>query len=343
MRLLLSGDDSVGVVDWATGATEVVRMPPAYRFDGAAALGSQQAVRAFGLSWHEPAGILVACHERVGVLDPDLAHVGFLAISPLWFMTHAVAVRDGVLHTCNARIDVVGVHDLASGEERFLDVGRRCTVLNPQHLKPLGDGYRHDRHHPNAVVVTDDRLYVLTHPFDASRIRSEVRVFDRTSLAPVLTVDLDERPLGVPYAHDLAVVDGTILWCDTFRGRVRASDGRSSEVLGDETTFLRGLAADDSWVFAGVVSRRGTPAPQAFVVRLDASTLAEVDRLAVPFPVEICAVRIADGPDHGHPGAGPAPLSPAARRRAGPAPGGPPPPGEPPPEPSPPAPRRRGS
>lgn len=320
MRLLVSGDDSVGVVDWATGTTRVVAMPPAYRFDGAAALGSQQAVRTFGLSWHGPAGVLVACHERVGVLDPDLAHTGFLDISPLWFMTHAVAVRDGVLHTCNARIDVLGVHDLASGEERFVDVGRRCTVANPQHLKPLTDGYRHDRHHPNAVVVTDEHVHVLVHPFDASRMASEVRTFDRTTLAPVGTAVLDDRPLGVPYAHDLAVVGDAFLWCDTYRGRVRASDGRTSAVLGDETTFLRGLAADDASVFAGVVSRRGTPDPTASVVRLDPSTLAELDRLAVPFPVEICAVRIADGPDHGHPGTGPAPISPSAARPARPAP-----------------------
>lgn len=343
MRLLVSGDDAVGVVDWATATTEVVRMPPAYGFEGAAALGSDQAVRTFGLSWHRPAGILVACHERVGVLGPRLDHRRFLDISPLWFMTHAIAVRDGVLYTCNARVDVVGVHDLVSGDERFLDVGRRSTVPNPQHLKPLGDGYAHDRHHPNAVVVTDEHLYVLTHPFDASRVWSRVVIFDRVTLAPVGTVDLDERPLGVPYAHDLAVVDGSVLWCDTFRGRVRASDGRSSEVLGDGTTFLRGLAVDGSWLFAGVVSRRGTPAPTAHVVRLDASTFEEVDRVAVPFPVEICAVRIADGPDLAHPGAGPAPLSPAAGRPRGHGRGAQPPRGERPPAPGRPAPRRRGS
>lgn len=308
MRLLVAGDDRVGIVDWSSGATRIVQLPETYRFEDAPALGSQQVIRAFGLSWHGPAGVLVSCHERVGVLDHDLAHRGFLDISPLWYMTHAIAVRDGVLYTCNARIDVLGVHDLASGEERFLDVGTRRTVPNPQQLKPLSHGYEHDGHHPNAVVVSEEQIFVLTHPFDDSHMSTEVRVFDRATLQPAGEIGLDERPLGVPYAHDLAVVDGSVMWCDTFRRRVRTSDGASSPTLGDESFFLRGLAADETDVYVGCVSRRGSAETSASIVRLDRSTLAEIERLAVPFPVEICAIRLVDSEDLAHPGAGPAPI-----------------------------------
>ena len=307
MRLLLSGDELVGELDWGTGATRVASMPDGYRCDAALELGSQQAIRTFGLSWHG-SRVLVACHERVGLLARDLTHRGFLDISPLWFMTHAIAVRDDVLYTCNARIDVLGVHDLASAEERFLDVGDGRLVSNPQHLKPLRDGYEHDRHHPNAVVVSDDQVFVLVHPIGESGMSSAVRVFDRKSLAPVGELVLDERPFGVYYAHDLAIAHGVAVWCDTFRRRVRTSDGRSSEALGDDTAFLRGLAANDTDVYVGLAARRDAGTRTAHVVRLDALTLSEIERVAVPFPVEICTVRILDGPDHGHPGVGPPPF-----------------------------------
>jgi hypothetical protein len=314
--LLLSGDDSLGLLDWASGATRLVSMPDVYRYDGALALGSQQAIRTFGLTWHG-AHVLVACHERIGVLDCHLTHRGFLDISPLWFMTHAIAVRDDTLYTCNARVDVLGVHDLAAGEERFVDVGACRVVPNPQHLKPLRGGYEHDRHHPNAVVVSDEHVAVLVHPVGESGVASEVRVFDRKRLVPVGRIELDERPFGVYYAHDLAVTDdGVVMWCDTFRHRVRASDGRSSDPLGDDTAFLRGLAVNDTDVYVGLAARRGSEVPTAHVVRLDARTLSEVERVAVPFPVEICTIRILDGPDHAHPGVGPAPVTDASASRA---------------------------
>lgn len=315
LKLLVAGDDRVGLVDWASGDASARELPAVYRFDGAAALGSQQPIRAFGLSWHAALGVLVSCHERVGVLGPDLTHERFLDISPLWFMTHAIAVRDDVLYTCNARIDVIGEHDLASGAERFLHVGKRRTIPNPQHVKPLRDGYEHDRHHPNAIVALEDEVFVLTHPVRDDGVGTEVLVLDRSTLQPVDTVPLDERPFGAPYAHDLAVIDGParhVLWCDTYRCSVRSSDGRSSGRLANETTFLRGLAADSEDVYVGVATARtstGTAERDSWVVRLDASSLGEIERVRVPFPIEICTVRIADGADFGHPGAGPAPIA----------------------------------
>jgi hypothetical protein len=167
------------------------------------------------------------------------------------------------------------------------------------------------------VVVSEERIFVLTHPFGDSRISSQLRVFDRSTLESTGDVDLDERPLGVPYAHDLAVVDGSVIWLDTFRCRVRSSDGRSSASLGDSTTFLRGLAVNDTDMYVGHVSRRGAVAPSASIVRLDMSTFVEVERLPVPFPVEICAIRIVDGVDLAHPGVGPAPLRNPSGPRAG--------------------------
>lgn len=307
-RLLVSGDDSVGVLDMDSGTATVAVMPDVYRFDNALALGSDQFVRTFGLSWHEHFGVLVACHERVGRLGQKLDHLGFLEITPLWYMTHAIAVREDVLYTCNARIDVLGVHHLFSGVEKFVDVGTGEVVPDPQHLKPLRDGYEHDRHHPNAVVVSDDHVYVLVHPIRPHGVGTEVRVLDRDELTMVERLSIDERPFGVPYADDLAIVGGTFLWCDTFRCRVRGSDGRSSAALGDDTMFLRGLAVDDRHAYVGLVTRRGISTVVAQIVRLDLADLAEVCRFDVPFGVEICTIRVIDEFDHGHPGAGIAPL-----------------------------------
>jgi hypothetical protein len=309
-RLLISGHDWVGVLDFATGVSTVRVMPADYRFEGAAVLGSDQPIRTFGLSWHPQFGILVACHERIGRLSPGLDHVGFLGVTPLWYMTHAIAVRGDVLYTCNARIDVLGVHDLASGDEQFVEIGTGTVIPNPQERKPLRDGYQYDRHHPNAVVVSDEQVFLLVHPVGAAGVGSEVRAYDRESLALVSRVVLDERPFGLPYAHDLAIVAGEFIWCDTSRCQVRTTDGRASERLGDENVFLRGLAVDDRDVYVGLVARRGSGFETSQIVRLRSDDLTEVERLDVPFPVEVCTVRIADGLDLGHPGAGPAPLDP---------------------------------
>jgi hypothetical protein len=223
-------------------------------------------------------------------------------------MTHAIAARDDLLYTCNARVDVLGVHDLASGEERFVEVGSGLLVNNPQHLKPLASGYAHDRHHPNAVVVHNGLITVMVHDFDDEGATTSALVIDESTLSVVDRVRLDDRPLGVPYAHDLAAVDGGYLWCDTFRCRVRHSDGRSSPRLGDESIFLRGLAADDHDVYVGATSVRGGGSI-AEIVRLDTTSLREIERRPVPMPVEICTVRIASGLDHAHPDVGGAPIA----------------------------------
>jgi hypothetical protein len=307
VNLLICGDDAVGVLDIEDGGTYMSALPSQYAFDSAPALGSSQRIRAFGATWHRNTGILIACHERIGILDQGLRHSGFLDISPLWFMTHAIAVRDDILYTCNSRIDVVGEHNLRSGHERFLNVQDCEVVPNPQGLKPLKSGYEHDSCHPNAVVVSQDSVFVLVHPEILNGVSSEVRQFDRRSLAWISTVKIDERPNGTFYAHDLAFANNVWLWCDTYRCQVRASDGRESARLGDCNYFLRGLAVGREDIYVGLVTRRDLKLCRAFVVRLDLASYVEIGRIEIPFR-EVCTIRIVDGYDSAHPGVVPAPL-----------------------------------
>lgn len=301
MKLLVSGHESIGVVDWSTGSQAAVRVPDDFFFHDAYLASCQQPIRTFGLTWNDTS-ILVACHERVGCFNRHLEHTGFADISPLWLMTHSLAYRDEVLYTCNSRVDLVGVHDLASGGERFLDVVSGHIVGYPKNIRPIVDGYRYDSHHPNAVLVTDEIVYVLVHAIDRQRLVTDIRAFDRDKLVLRDQLRINARPVGSPYLHDLALRDGVFYWCNTHLCRVESSGGQVSDTLGDASMFLRGLALADGDIFVGLATRKG-PAladQDVCIVQLDRASMREVRRERIDFEVEICALRLLDAYDYGH-------------------------------------------
>lgn len=301
MKFIISGHDSIGVLNWEKNSLEIRQMPASYVFNDARLADCNQPIRTFGITWDQNS-LFLASHEKIGVLDHSLKHVRFLEISPLWFMTHNLTYDRGVLYSCNSRVDIIGMHNLIEGCEQFFHVAKNQLVVSPQDIKPLLHGYRYDYNHPNAILVTKGEIYILVHYMAGDSFKSEIRVLEKNTLTIKERFVINIHKEYGFFLHDLALNDGVFYWNNTHSCRVENSLGEISDKLGGPSTFLRGLAMNQDTVFVGLATRKQhfVRCSDMWIIQLDSRTLSVIEKRQIDFQVEICALRLLDEFDFGH-------------------------------------------
>ncbi|NOR39638.1 MAG: hypothetical protein GQ537_00330 [Gammaproteobacteria bacterium] len=207
----------------------------------------------FGITFHKKSGkIIVASREKLGTKrhNKPTTDTKLHAINPATLQYEQIATV----------LDTHDVHQITSDEDLIYitDTGKNRVVvynLDSQSIVKLVNvgTVRDDINHINAVLIHDDELLIgLNNRGNESEIL-HVKISD------IFKTDdhqVDAKDIGtisaikdVTHSHDLEICGDMLVCCSSHNGQVINTE--TAEVLIKENLWVRGLAANESCIWAG--------------------------------------------------------------------------------------------
>ena len=124
--------------------------------------GHQLPFRPYGVDYDSDY-IYVVCHEKMVLFDKqNFEYVKNLNVK-LFVNTHQMVKQNNVLYICNTTNDSIGVYDIQTGEQHFIDMKSKSLTdkvvesFNPNNERLLLT--EHDEYHISSLTVYDNKVY----------------------------------------------------------------------------------------------------------------------------------------------------------------------------------------
>jgi hypothetical protein len=207
----------------------------------------------FGITFHKKSGkIIVASREKLGTKrhNKPTTDTKLHAIDPatLQYEQIATIMDTHDVHQITSADDLIYITDTGKNRVVVYDLDSQCIVK----LVNVGT-VRDDINHINAVLIHNDELLIgLNNRGNESEIL-HVKISD---IFKTNDHQLDAKDIGtisaikgVTHSHDLEICGDMLVCCSSHNGQVINTE--TAEVLIKENLWVRGLAANESCIWAG--------------------------------------------------------------------------------------------
>lgn len=191
--------------------------------------------RPFGISSQDER-IVISSNDRFAVFDKNTFELISTLKIPAFVNTHQIILDGDYLFVCNTANDSIGIHNLKTGESKYLKVFPEIelvdSVITPE------DAYELDNTHLNSLFKKGDLLYFCLHR--RGKKPSSFGYFNLKTEKGELLFDAGLR------VHDVQILGNKLYSLSSDTGDLIQTDLDTLKplyyrIVDKETTFLRGM------------------------------------------------------------------------------------------------------
>jgi hypothetical protein len=207
----------------------------------------------FGITFHEKTGkVIVASREKLGTKrhNKPTTDTKLHAIDPATLEVKLIAtvLDTHDVHQVTADGDLIYITDTGKNRVVVYDLDKQAIA------KIINVGaVRDDINHINAVLIHNGELLV---GLNNRGEESEILHVNINDIFATDDLEIDAKDIGtvraisgVTHSHDLEICGDMLVCCSSHNGQVINTE--TAEVLIKENLWVRGLAANESYIWAG--------------------------------------------------------------------------------------------
>jgi len=223
--------------------------------------------RPFGIAF-DKTNLFIASNDRLGIFDKQNYNLNSILDVSMYVGTHQILKDEDVLYVCNTAVDCIGVYNLKTKTNKFLDVNTLNITDKPT---PPNFSYDKDIRHVNSLFNYKDKIYFCLH--NKGFKLSEYGFLDKKTLKMQVN-----HSTGL-ISHNIYIKNDILYTLSTGTGELISFDLNTKQenkykITNPNTTFLRGLIYINGKFLIGCSVNFKTPNP------IKHSYIAEVDIIA---------------------------------------------------------------